>query len=165
MQPGCKNNSRSLLSVKQLRRESETHMIKNKHNKKQVTTGIIFLILCCVLSHLVIPHHCNDNTFCVTIGGSHSANDETGKDGQAPFSHAEGCILEKVILRDSDTLKQVQEAFPVILPVLHLYCNIHCISIQEKNEDLQYQKYQPDPDPYFISYVVPALGLRAPPLA
>lgn len=140
-------------------------MDKNRHNRNWMITGIISLVLCCVLSHLVIPHHCNDNTFCVTFGGGHSANDEAGKDGHAPFSHEEGCILEKVVLRDSDTLKQVQEAFPVILPVLHLYCNIHCFSMQEEAVDLHYLKYQPDPEPYFTSYVVPALGLRAPPLA
>lgn len=140
-------------------------MDKNRHNKRRMFAGITFLIICCVLSHLVIPHHCYDSTFCITISGNHSANDETGNDGQNPFSHDEGCILEKVVLRDSDALKQVQEAFPVILPVVHLYCNIHCFSMQEKAVDFHYLKYKPDSEPYFTSYVVPALGLRAPPLA
>lgn len=139
-------------------------MDKYRHGRNRIMVGIIFLLFCCVLSHLVIPHHCHHSTFCVTIGGIHSTDDTSGNGEHAPFSHDDGCILEKVVLRNSNQQQHIQEIPPIILPNVYLYCNIHCFRIQEKIEILSYFKYKPYPELYFISYVVPALGLRAPPL-
>lgn len=99
-------------------------MDKYRHGRNRMIMGIISLLFCCVFSHLVIPHHCHHSTFCITIGGSHSTDDTSGSGKHVPFSHDdEGCILEKVVLRDSNHQQQIQGIHPIILPNVQLIVN------------------------------------------
>lgn len=135
-------------------------------NYRRTFATIITMVICSVLSHSFIPHHHHNANICIALGADHPNADNAVSDNHDSMEHGDdGCMLSKAVVSSSNDFKNLQ---PVVLEISYAvepHNGWNCCSVHEKTQALTYLKYKPYQLSHYISYIVPTLGLRGPPLA